>query len=535
MLVRLWLVVLMAELLTVVAFKPLEANLTRDGPSSKPMNVVPHDFDHIVPVTKSRTKFHILIPQDSDRNLSVTVTPSCNSMLNWDLKFIPLTRFNQTVVILWNNNKSSDIGRLLIEYTGVSIPVTYEHGRANRGLYVISAQTATGDDSKAMFHVGLKQKSQNKQFGFRPNGIKIKKGGQKIYLRWNLSHIDHHLMKYSLVISSSKIYSTICEAEHRLGEKLKTNLTYYEDDLRPDDRLEIHHLEHSTSYTMTDLIYDETYYFTVFVFHDSHIATHHANATYKFQKSKPIGLKDARPRMINLRAQNGKASFRYKVGNNRQLEKDVPPNTLYWYVMPCDGVVYVEIRCRKKLLISKRVFGYEKFIINNTMSGERYVLKVESVSVDETQRIRSIEVMATVRPTMIPMPDMPNDLRIQQYVGPDDCKSVKIGWLSANSLTDLKYCVYVQENNNSLDSVDFSVKPDQCKVRYGKSRRSDVSNNYRTKTRCYIGEKGIVLVEKILKLKPSTTYTIQVTVTKPRGRTLSYDFLKLDTNSCGLN
>jgi len=80
------------------------------------------------------------------------------------------------------------------------------------------------------------------------------------------------------------------------------------------------------------------------------------------------------------------------VGNNRQLAKDGPPNTLYWYVMPCDGVVYVEIRCRKTLLINKRVFGYEKFILNNTKSGERYVLKVESVSVDETQRIRSIEV-----------------------------------------------------------------------------------------------------------------------------------------------
>lgn len=168
--------------------------------------------------------------------------------------------------------------------------------------------------------------------------------------------------------------------------------------------------------------------------------------------------------------------------------------------------------------------------------------------------------MATVRPEMIQMPDMPSDLSIQQYVEPDDCQSVKIGWLSANSLTDLKYCVYVQENSNSLESVDFSVKPDQCKVRYGKSRRSDVSNNYRRKNRCYIEEKGypnfiiviyylglfyinfifffelrIVLVEKILKLKPLTTYTIQVTVTKPRGRTLSYDLLKLDTNSCGLN
>lgn len=100
--------------------------------------------------------------------------------------------------------------------------------------------------------------------------------------------------------------------------------------------------------------------------------------------------------------------------------------------------------------------------------------------------------MATVRPTMIPMPDMPSDLSVQQYIEPDDCNSVNIGWLSANSLTDLKYCVYVQENSNNLESVDFSVKPDQCKVQYGKSRRSDVSNNYRMKTRCYIGEKGYV-------------------------------------------
>jgi len=55
----------------------------------------------------------------------------------------------------------------------------------------------------------------------------------------NISHIDHHLMKYSLVISSSKIYSSICEAENRLEEKLKTNFTYTEDDLQPDDRLEV--------------------------------------------------------------------------------------------------------------------------------------------------------------------------------------------------------------------------------------------------------------------------------------------------------
>jgi len=60
--------------------------------------------------------------------------------------------------------------------------------------------------------------------------------------------------------------------------------------------------------------------------------------------------------------------------------------------MPCGGVVNVEIRCRKTLLLKKRVFGYEKLILNNTKYGERYVLKVETASVDETQRVRSVEV-----------------------------------------------------------------------------------------------------------------------------------------------
>lgn len=84
------------------------------------------------------------------------------------------------------SRRSSDYGKLLIEYTGVPTSITFNHpGKAFRGLYVITIQ-ATDDESKVMFYVSLKHKSQKKQFGFRPNGIKIKKGGQKISLRWNL-------------------------------------------------------------------------------------------------------------------------------------------------------------------------------------------------------------------------------------------------------------------------------------------------------------------------------------------------------------
>jgi len=55
------------------------------------------------------------------------------------------------------------------------------------------------------------------------------------------SHIDHHLIHYTLVISTSKIYSTLCEAENRLEEKQKLNVTSNnsEYDLTLNDRLEV--------------------------------------------------------------------------------------------------------------------------------------------------------------------------------------------------------------------------------------------------------------------------------------------------------
>lgn len=78
---------------------------------------------------------------------------------------------------------------------------------------------------------------------------------------------------------------------------------------------QIHHLGNSTNYTLKDLVYNKTYYFTVFSLNGSrNMAIQYANATYKYQIPKPIGLKDAKPKIVNLRAQSGKASFRYKVG-----------------------------------------------------------------------------------------------------------------------------------------------------------------------------------------------------------------------------
>lgn len=97
--------------------------------------------------------------------------------------------------------------------------------------------------------------------------------------------------------------------------------------------------------------------------------------------------------------------------------------------------------------------------------------------------------MATVRPKIFPMPDMPNDLSIRQYSKPDDCNSVTIGWLPAKSYTNnLRYCVYVQQYNPNT-GIDFLVKPNQCELSNSNYyRRRDIVNNYRKTIRCYTGE-----------------------------------------------
>lgn len=86
---------------------------------------------------------------------------------------------------LVGNNTSSGLGKTLVEYTGVVTPVTFEHTKAHKGLYVITAQAVDDESANVTFFWSLVQKPP-KNFRFRPNGIKIKTGGQKISLRWNL-------------------------------------------------------------------------------------------------------------------------------------------------------------------------------------------------------------------------------------------------------------------------------------------------------------------------------------------------------------
>lgn len=62
------------------------------------------------------------------------------------------------------------------------------------------------------------------------------------FLKIIYSHIDHHLITYTLVISTSKIYMNLCQAVSQLKEKtILSYLNYsdYDSTHFDDDRLEV--------------------------------------------------------------------------------------------------------------------------------------------------------------------------------------------------------------------------------------------------------------------------------------------------------
>lgn len=101
--------------------------------------------------------------------------------------------------VLVGNNKPSDFGVELAEYTGVSTPVTYDN-QAKRGLYEITAQTVDVE-SNITFYVTLRPNFMIRKFDFPPNKLTVKSNGQKISLKWNPRYL---LFWFSYFIYSSK-------------------------------------------------------------------------------------------------------------------------------------------------------------------------------------------------------------------------------------------------------------------------------------------------------------------------------------------
>lgn len=66
---------------------------------------------------------------------------------------------------------------------------------------------------------------------------------------------------------------------------------------------------------------------------------------------------------------------------------------LLWYVIPCGGVINVEIRQKKHVIIAKhKLSHYRVYNLSNVSGGERYVMKIWDESQYEIPEFSRVEV-----------------------------------------------------------------------------------------------------------------------------------------------
>ncbi|KDR23074.1 Fibronectin type-III domain-containing protein C4orf31-like protein [Zootermopsis nevadensis] len=216
---------------------------------------------------------------------------------------------------------------------------------------------------------------------------------------------------------------------------------------------------------------------------------------------------------------DGTATFKFKVGKNAE-------NEMHLYVMSCGGAVDAELTLKGEVVIPRKIiYGYERFRVMNPARGQRYVLRVMASNSEELRRIKAVEVLATTRPAVkFPLPELPSEPQVHEYDSMRKCDSVTVGWVRSPDPQVARYCVFAREDKRKELETR---RPNQCAL---DSKLKNTSDFAMMHCQDRIPEDNrSVITQTIGNLKHGRSYIVQVTVTKSRGKTLSYDLLQAQT------
>lgn len=69
------------------------------------------------------------------------------------------------------------------------------------------------------------------------------------------------------------------------------------------------------------------------------------------------------------------------------------PGPLEWFILPCGGIVHVEIRIRRKVIIARhQVSSFRHLTIRDPLARQRYVVHITALDRDELNKISAVEV-----------------------------------------------------------------------------------------------------------------------------------------------
>ncbi|KAJ9579506.1 hypothetical protein L9F63_004825 [Diploptera punctata] len=515
-------------------------------------SVIPVDHQVSSFLYKGETKLFFFLHEREQSPLSLTVTP-CTSSILWNVRYRHQNDTGKLEDVVSSSGNNSEPP--LEEYRGNDMK-TFSSETPRPGLYILQV-TPLERETYVKLYASLEPGGPHPLRLSQPPKLRLQKRQRRkrLTIRWEPSSVDPHVMHYCLVVNTRRYYSTLCEAQGERSGVSPPDFSHASGFNFPREQAEAHKTElaskaarlnasrlgrgsggaggpmhedivigcvgRKTSFTVSNLEHGKVYHFNLFAVNKrTNLSFPYGRTTLKYEpRSKPIGLKDGKVTSVNLKKMDGRATFKFKVGKNSDGE-------FHLYVMPCGGAVDVELTLKGEIVVPrKQVYGYERFRVQSPERGQRYTLRISAHNPEELRRISAVEVLATTKPSVkFPLPELPEKPQVYEYDSMRRCDSVTVGWLPSPDPRASRYCVFAREdkrhdmenqrpNQCSLDlrlkkNLDFAVM--QC--------QDKIPNDSRA-----------VITQTIGNLKNGRKYIIQITASKSRGKTLSYDLLQVQT------
>ncbi|KAL3272850.1 hypothetical protein HHI36_014311 [Cryptolaemus montrouzieri] len=352
------------------------------------------------------------------------------------------------------------------------------------------------------------------------------------------SLVDPQSTDYCLVISTSNNFNSLCSAQAArqelppprrqiiLQKPLSESQTIIKYEPTSDkyvaDRVDpmIACTGKKLHYTILNLKEGQMYYYDLFAINkQSNLTYPYGSITSIFKsQSNPLSLKNGYGQ-ANLKKLGDRAVFRYKIGRNVKDNLDL-------FIIPCGGLVDVKIMLKRDTVaVSRKIEGFRKITLKYPKRGERYMIKVLINKTEDSRRTSAVEVYASNKAlSKIPMITEP---RLEEYISMRGCHSVTIGWILVPDQRMLHYCVETKEGRLK-DMGEYKIQ-NQCGLENRLRKSLDFVTKYCEDIK---QENRTVYTHTIQKLKPGRHYIVQLTVKKPKGKTLSYDLLQVNTKNC---
>ncbi|XP_044252651.1 protein NDNF-like [Tribolium madens] len=444
-------------------------------------DTLPADLQITVDLPAGRNKSYSYTSHTAHGALSVTLT-ACTSPILWSFGL-------ETTNILHTHSMD-----------------TYYVPTPTKGIYIL---TLLAQDVDTLAHIyistepGGPQALQNAKFS-KVRLLKRHKG-KRLTVKWNPSLVDPQGTDYCLVVSSQPPKGSLCASQQDPSQSVTC-------------------VGRKTYYTITNLKHNQKYYFSVFAINNQ------SNFTYPYGTISSIfdgrirhtSLKDGKTTFANLKKLDGKAVFRYKVVNATE--------SLELFVIPCGGAIEIEVTLKNATVVPlERVKSFKRITIKNPVQFARYYIKIYALNREELKKTSGVEVYATTRfQKRIPLPNMPQTLKVTEYKGLTTCDSVTVAWMAAPGQKSVHYCLSATEGK--IREMEEYRMPNQCGLESRLKKSIDFAVKFCTDEK---NHKKPVVYKTINQLKPGRNYIIQVTVKKPKGKTLSYNLLQVHTKpSC---